>query len=206
MTQWQSSMNTYRRLLFTIAPLFGLAAMAWAGWNEGVAAYNQGDYATTYREFLPLAQQGNSQAQVRLGSMYHFGRAVPQDYAEAMKWYRKAVNQGDALGQTAIGVMYHDGHGVPQDYTEAAQWFRKAADPGDTFGQVLLGGMYYKGNGVPQDYVQAHLWFNLAASRLPPGDDQETAAKERDRVAEKMTPAQIAEAQGLARQWKQKQP
>ena len=65
--------------------------------------------------------------------------------------------------------------------------------------QCNLGVMYYNGEGVPQDYVQAHMWFNLAASK---GD--ENGRKNRDIVAKKMTPTQIAEAQRLAREWLEK--
>ncbi len=64
--------------------------------------------------------------------------------------------------------------------------------------------MYEKGQGVPQDYVQAHMWYNLAASHFAPGSDRDRAVKNRDIIAEKMTPAQIAEAQRLAREWKPK--
>ena len=59
--------------------------------------------------------------------------------------------------------------------------------------------MYVKGQGVPQDYVIAHMWFNLAAAR-----GKKNAVKARDIVAAQMTPAQIAEAQKLAREWKPK--
>jgi len=59
--------------------------------------------------------------------------------------------------------------------------------------------MYYKGEGVPQDYVKAHMWVNLAGAK---GDEE--AIKARDSIAERMTPAQIAEAQKLAREWKPK--
>ncbi len=34
----------------------GLTAPAWAGWNEGLAAYERGDYATALREWRPLAE------------------------------------------------------------------------------------------------------------------------------------------------------
>ncbi len=64
--------------------------------------------------------------------------------------------------------------------------------------------MYEKGQGVPQDYVQAHMWYNLAASHFAPGSDRDRAVKNRDILAAKMTPAQIAEAQRLARKWKPK--
>ncbi len=35
----------------------GLTAPAWAGFNEGVAAYQRGDYATALREWRPLPQR-----------------------------------------------------------------------------------------------------------------------------------------------------
>jgi len=66
--------------------------------------------------------------------------------------------------------------------------------------------MYVLGSGVPQDYVQAHMWCNLAASQYPDteAEKRDNAAEFRDRTAALMTPAQIAEAQKLAREWKPK--
>ena len=77
------------------------------------------------------------------------------------------------------------------------KWYRKAADQGDSTAQYNLGFMYASGHGMPQDYVTAHMWFDLSAAR---GDDD--AAKNRDVIAQRMTSAQIAEAQKLAREWK----
>jgi TPR repeat protein len=62
--------------------------------------------------------------------------------------------------------------------------------------------MYEWGTGVPQDYVQAHKWFNLAAATFTTPSGHDMAVQARDRVAAQMTPAQIAEAQKLAREWK----
>ncbi len=86
--------------------------------------------------------------------------------------------------------------GITQDYAAAIRWYRKAADQGNADAQYHLGVMYDKGRGVTQDYIQAHMWYSLATAR----DD--THAKDRDLLAEKMTLAQIAEAQRLAREWK----
>ncbi len=182
----------------------GLTAPAWAGWDEGVAAYDRGDYATALREWRPLAEQGNANAQLLLGLMYDNGQGVPQDYAEALQWYRKAAEQGIAKAQFNLGIMYDNGQGVSQDYAEALQWYRKAAEQGHASAQLNLGFMYSKGKGVPQDYVQAHMCYNLAASRYPPGEDRDKAVKNRNIIAKKMTPAQISEAQKLAREWKPK--
>ncbi len=84
------------------------------------------------------------------------------------------------------------------------KWYRKAAEQGVARAQYNLGFMYSHSQGVPQDYVQAHMWYNLAASRFAPGSNRDRAVKNRDIIAAKMTPAQIAEAQRLAREWKPK--
>ena len=139
-----------------------------------------------------------------LAGMYFAGKGVPQNDAEAVKWYRLAAEQGDARAQFNLGVKYAKGEGVPQDDTEAVKWFRLAAQQGDARAQNNLGRMYVRGEGVPQDYVQAHMWFNLAASRYPASEAEkhDDAVHHRDIIAAKMTPAQIAEAQRLAREWK----
>jgi TPR repeat protein len=184
-----------------------LAAPVAAGpFEDGVAAYEREDYATALRLLRPLAEQGEASAQFNLGFMYDLGQGVPQDYAEAVKWYRKAADQGNAAAQYNLGLMYDNGHGVPQDYAEAVKWYRKAAERGVATAQNNLGFMYGNGQGVPQDYVQAHKWYNLAGARFPASEteNRNKAVENRDLVAALMTPAQIAEAQKLAREWKPK--
>jgi S1-C subfamily serine protease len=168
--------------------------------EEAEAAYHRGNYATALRLFRPFADQGNANAQYYLGVMYATGHGIPEDDAAAVSWFRKAADQGNAEAQSSLGTMYFGGHGVPQDYAVAASWARKAADQGNALAQNSLGGMYYYGWGVPQDYVSAHMWFNLAAVR----DHNKFAGAFRDMVTAKMTPAQIAEAQRRAAEWRPK--
>jgi TPR repeat protein len=170
-----------------------------AAYEDALAAYNKGDYAPMLRLMRPLAEQGVALGQYSLGVMYEKGQGVPQDYATAVSWYRKAAEQGLANAQYNIGTIYLNGQGVPQDYETAATWLRKAAVQGLADAQGKLGAIYGVGQGVPQDYVIAHMWFNLAAA-----SGNKNAAEARDEVAAKMTPAQIAEAQKLAREWKPK--
>ncbi len=87
------------------------------------------------------------------------------------------------------------------DYATALREWRPLAEQGHAAAQYNLGGMYSQGQGVPRDDVLSYMWLNLAASRFPPGKDRDKAVEGRDAVAERMTPAQIAEAQKLARQW-----
>ena len=204
-------------LALIAALVFGTTASAWAGSGEhrpwendptgmslGKDAFGRGDYAGALREWRSVAKYGgveSAEAQILIAGMYFNGRGVPRDYAEAAKWYRKAAEQGAANAQFNLGLMYRIGQGIPQDDAKAVKWYRQAAEQGHPAAQSNLGTMYGYGYGVPQDYVQAHIWINLAVSRLPPGEDRDKAVKNRDHVASKMTPTQIAEAQKLAREW-----
>ncbi len=184
------------------AVFLAMAGVAVAGpFEDGQAAYQRHDYATALQVWRPLADHGDANAQAYLAGMYANGQGVPQDYAEAVKWLRKAADQGFAPAQFNLGVMYDSAQGVPQDYAEAVKWYRKAADQGLALAQVGLGQLYMHGKGVPQDYVATHMWFNLAASRAEDAEIRDMAIKERDLVASMMTPAQIAEAQRMAREW-----
>jgi len=104
-----------------------------------------------------------------------------------------------AKAQNNLGLIYADGLGVPQNYATAVKWYRKAAEQGHAIAQSNLGVMYRDGEGVSRDYVEAHKWFSLAATR-----EYKMGADWRDILAKKMTPAQIAEAQRLADEWKPK--
>lgn len=171
-------------------------APVWAGFEEGMAAYDRGDYATTLKEWRPLAEQGDRTAQHHLAWLYLIGRGVPQNDEEAIRWFRKAAEQGDSDAQTNLGSLYLLGDRIPQDYTEALKWLLAAASQGNPAAQTKLGIMYEDGHGVPQDRVQAHMWFSLAAA-----EGSELAEAFRDALTKEMTPVQIAQAQRLAHEW-----
>ena len=184
-----------------------LSVPAFGGqFDDAIAAYERGDYATAFRLMKPLGEKGDAKAQHNLGVMYDYGRGVPQDYNKALKWYRMAAEKGIPEAQHNLGLMYFNGQAVPQNYAEAAKWYRRAAEQGMPDSQVNLGIMYYHGQGVLQDYVLAHMWLNLAASQYPASvrENLNDVVHYRDIVKSLMTPVQIAEAQRLAREWKPK--
>ena len=124
-----------------------------------------------------------------------------------MRLARPLAAAGDARAQSVLGLLYYRGQGgVPQDKVEAAGWFRRAADQGDPQAQYNLGLSYARGDTGAPDNVSAHMWLNLAVARFLTSDTLARAAarKDRDLVAEKMTPDQIAEAQKRAREWQPK--
>jgi TPR repeat protein len=77
------------------------------------------------------AEQGNTKAQVNLGSMYANGFGAPQDDAEAVKWFRSAAKQGFARAQYNLGLMYANGQGVQLDFVSAHMWLNNAAANGE---------------------------------------------------------------------------
>ncbi len=112
-------------LLAAVTLLTGQApAPTQAGpFEEGVAAFDQGRFATAFKLWLPLAQQGHAAAQFNIGYLYEQGRGVTADLAEAARWYLKAAHQGDPDAQYKVAVMYETGAGLPQDLEEARRWY-----------------------------------------------------------------------------------
>ena len=138
-------------------------------------------------------------------SFGHAPASPPIDIsAEDLQTLRTQAAHGDALAQVELGFRYKHGEGVPKDYATAQGWYEKAAAQGDATAQLNLGVLYADGLGVPQDYMRAYMWFNLAAAH-PRGDTQKSAADQRDKVAGRMTPAQIAEAKRLTQQCQSQQ-
>ena len=125
---------------------------------------------------------------------------TPYLNATELESLQQRAEEGDASAQHDLGFRYSNGDGVPQDFTQAVAWYREAADQGIALAQFNLGAMYAIGQGVPQDYVEAHKWINLGTSRVT-DDTQKERAEARSLLAKQMTPAQLAEAQRLAREW-----
>jgi len=118
-----------------------------------------------------------------------------KDYATAITKFRSSAEKGDVRSQNALGVMYENGRGVAQDYAEAVRWYRLAAQQGDPIAQHNLSAMYLNGQGVSQDYVRAHMWSNIVAV-----SGVKQSIEYRDKIASRMTPQQIEQAQRMARE------
>ena len=128
------------------------------------------------------------------------------DYSEQLQRLRDDADEGSPLAQFVLGAVYQLDEIVPQDYTVSAKWMSRAANQGLAIAQFALGQMYALGQGVPEDAVRAHMWFSLSGERAAqiPGANRLAydADEKRDALAQRMSPAQIEEAQKLAREWK----
>jgi len=97
---------------------------------DGLAAYDAGDYASSLAVWLPLAEAGNSEAQLAVAGLYLSGLGVARRPEEAARWYGHAAAAGDPVAQLNLGDLYARGVGVPADPIRAYLWFSLAAEQG----------------------------------------------------------------------------
>jgi len=77
-------------------------------WEDGMAAYNRGDYVPAIRLFRPLAEAGNPKAQSVIGAMYRKGEGVAKSSARAFMWFSLAAKRGDARAKAELQGVSRD--------------------------------------------------------------------------------------------------
>lgn len=152
--------------------------------------------------FRRAAALGQAGAQFNLGQLYLKGVGVDPDLQAAARWYSRAAEQGHVQAQFVLAVLYKIGAGVPANAQRAAFWYERAALQGHAEAQSQLGMVYAEGRGRPRDAVAAYKWLTLANIRARSNGVRTQAVQALQRLAARMTQAQIAEAQRLAREWR----
>ena len=71
-------------------------------WEDGMVAYNRGDYVPAIRLFRPLAEQGNPKAQTQVGTMYRKGEGTAPSPTRAFMWFSIAARRGDAKAKAGL--------------------------------------------------------------------------------------------------------
>ena len=137
-------------LLLALVLSAWIATPVWAGYAEGKAAFDEGDYDKAFAEFLPLSERENINAQYYLGILYRNGWGVLQDDGEAARWLRFAAYQGHVEAQYTMGYMYQHGQGVTKDLVEAKRWYLMAARQGDIDAQQSLNILYFDEKNDPR--------------------------------------------------------
>ena len=121
-------------------------------------------------ELLEKADQGDADAQCKLGKIYESENKLK----DALKYYECASSQNIPEAQFRLGNMYYLCKGVPLNYQVAREFFEKAAQNGYVEAQFSLGWMYEHGEGIPSpDFLKAEKWYEEAAAQ------GHTKAKER---------------------------
>jgi len=165
---------------------------------DGVNAWSKGNYAQAHELLSPLSAQGSEVAQYIIGLMYFRGKVVKKDYKKSIKFLNLSAEQGYMRAQHKLGNIYTGNLLGKPDYRKASEWFRLASKQGYAPSQYFLATFYEDGYGVKQNYIRAYMWFDLASSK------NIIAKDERDRIARKMTPSQITDAQNMARDCERK--
>ena len=167
-----------------------------ADYSDAMKALSNKDYKAAYREFMPLAKSGNTDAQLALGRLYLSGWGVKADLNEALDWYTKAAKAGNEWAQLALGEFYHrGGGGFAEDYKTASKWFKLSAKQGNDWAQQHLARMYFYGQGVPKDLIRSHMWWNIVVNVHGLFSKEELKA-----ISKKMSSDQIEQAHALARE------
>lgn len=154
---------------------FALAAPIASAQNfeSGMESFKKGDYAKALQVFNRLAKDGNADAQLKLGLMYHYGLGVKEDDKVAYDWVRRSAEQANAEAQFQLGNMYVYGFGIPKTEQDpdlqGVQWYFKAALQGHAEAQYNLGLMFLAGKGVQQSQEEGVKWITRAAEGGSPG-------------------------------------
>jgi TPR repeat protein len=147
--------------------------MAAADYKKGLDAYNRGDFATAYTEWLASAKTGDKLAQHGLGFLFELRKGIPEmpeakSLAQAVEWYQAASTQGVAAAQTNLGLMYAQGRGVKQNYDEARKLWEQASVSGHPMAQFNLGLLYLQGlAGTPDERKAAQYFLQAARQNVP---------------------------------------
>jgi len=90
-------------------------------------AFDQASYSSALKTWLPMAQQGDPDAQTNVGEINEKGLGMEPDYKTAALWYQKAADQNYSRAQINLGHLYEKGLGVKQNTITALNWYRKAS-------------------------------------------------------------------------------
>ncbi len=172
-----------RRFSFCVLLLPLISLLSFAGdLASAKRAYEEKDYATALKLLMPLADEGNAEAQLIVGKMYYIGQGVLKDSDRAVKWFTASATQGNADAQFFLGCVFLLPH---RDIAEGVRWMRLSAEQGNQDAQLLLGKAYLEGE-LPRDPVLGDMWLRLAAKDNLPFYEAQLAAAERHMSAEQI--------------------
>jgi hypothetical protein len=185
--------------------LLTAALPAWAGFDEGKAAYNRQDWGLAVLNLRTSGEAGDARALVLLGNMYLDGLGVLKDGAQAFALYRRAALLGNADGMFATAVMYQNGEGITRDIKHAISWFRRAAELGHGNAAFLYAVQLFQGSkgkafDMKPDLPEAYFWFRRAA--LAKSSFEKTATVSAEKIKQKISPAEAEKQDERIKNWR----
>ncbi|NCF45528.1 MAG: hypothetical protein GWP70_12025 [Proteobacteria bacterium] len=133
--------------------------------QAGLNAMEREHYATAFRAWKGLADDGEAEAQHNIAFLYERGYGVKQSYTRAIEWYNKAAAQNSPEALHNLGMLAFEGYGMRQDYLAAKRYFTSAAELDLANSHYMLGLIYYQGHGLKKNLARARTHF-LDAAKL----------------------------------------
>lgn len=133
--------------------------------EKGYQCEKSGDFAGALALYLEAAEQGDDEAECRIGNIYRFGRGFPKDYEKALYWYHRSAQKGNSYAESNIGSMYRFGQGVEKNYDIAFEWYLRSAEKDNDFAFQNMGSMYRFGEGREINYAEALRCYTKAAEK-----------------------------------------
>ena len=96
--------------------------------KEADAAYRNKDYATAFKHYQKLADEGDAEASMKLGIMYEGGIGTEKDSAAAHAYYRKAA-EGGADGSEGLLELVEETGMTEEDLQRSDEQYNAIGNP-----------------------------------------------------------------------------
>ncbi len=168
---WYRKKIRNRRIILASVIVVVIALVVWQGpslfpsseveFAEATPTKLVKTHGSTPEDTARMAEQGDPEAQWRLGTLYRSGDGVTKSDTEAVEWFHRAAEQKFVPALTALGYQYGSGLGVKQDYNKSYFWYDVALASGDEDAESHLQDLT---NELTQDEVatihqQAKAWL-----------------------------------------------
>ncbi|RDH83713.1 MAG: hypothetical protein DIZ80_06115 [endosymbiont of Galathealinum brachiosum] len=171
-------MRTLFISIFKISLIFGLLVPV-TSFAE-MPIYFSDVSAGIFRFQIKLAEQGNPEAQYKVGEMFEMGTGVSKDAQKAQVWFEKAAAQGHKKSGYKLLYLEIQSNGL-NDFTKSQLGkLRQEAASGSANAQYFLGKMYSAGVGVPKSLNNALTWLNKATFNGVPEAEHEAISVEEE--------------------------
>ena len=130
---------------------------------NGVTCKIQKDIPLAIQWLTKSAEQGNSNAQLLIGSLYAIGKEISRDENKVIYWLTKAAEQGNSKAQFLLGLELRFNKDY-QDFQKSFYWFSCVAALNNPRAMYYLGSMYNEGKGTKKDIELALSWYLKSAS------------------------------------------
>lgn len=135
--------------------------------DHGRDAYEDGRYGAALRTLMPLADEGNADAQSIVGAMLYAGKGSKRQPLRGMEYLLRAAEQGHAIAQHGIGVIFGEKNEFI-DIKKSEKWIRRSADQGYAIAQYDLAVRLSGGDVMPRNPKEAIKWYTKAAEQGMP--------------------------------------